>query len=117
MRRAMFLPIPPPPFAPAFPPFLVPVLGTPREGRRDVAIPPTRGPPRPQGLGSLGRRRRRSFGGKSIGAHGWGIELAGQTCPPRVKGAVPCAVRALCEKLAVLHRREFGKFRRLKGRH
>ena len=27
------------------------------------------------------------------------------------------AVRALCEKLAVLHHREFGKFRRLKGRH
>ena len=26
------------------------------------------------------------------------------------------AVRALCEKLAVLHHREFGKFRRLKGR-
>ena len=32
-------------------------------------------------------------------------------------GGVPCAVRALCEKLAVLHHREFGKFRRLKGRH
>ena len=27
------------------------------------------------------------------------------------------AYRALCEKLAVLHRRAFGKFRRLKGRH
>ena len=27
------------------------------------------------------------------------------------------AVRALCEKLAALHHREFGKFRRLKGRH
>ena len=27
------------------------------------------------------------------------------------------AVCALCEKLAVLHHREFGKFRRLKGRH
>ena len=27
------------------------------------------------------------------------------------------AVRALCEKLAVLQHREFGKFRRLKGRH
>ena len=27
------------------------------------------------------------------------------------------AVRALCEKLAVLHHREFGKFRRLKGRY
>ena len=27
------------------------------------------------------------------------------------------AYRALCEKLAVLHHREFGKFRRLKGRH
>ena len=34
-----------------------------------------------------------------------------------LKGGVPCAVRALCEKLAVLHHREFGKFRRLKGRH
>ena len=34
-----------------------------------------------------------------------------------VKGGVPCAVHALCEKLAVLHHREFGKFRRLKGRH
>ena len=34
-----------------------------------------------------------------------------------VLGGVPCAVRALCEKLAVLHHREFGKFRRLKGRH
>ena len=33
------------------------------------------------------------------------------------QGGVPCAVRALCEKLAVLHHREFGKFRRLKGRH
>ena len=32
-------------------------------------------------------------------------------------GGIPCAVRALCEKLAVLHHREFGKFRRLKGRH
>ena len=32
---------------------------------------------------------------------------------------VRCArtVHALCEKLAVLHHREFGKFRRLKGRH
>ena len=30
-----------------------------------------------------------------------------------ILGAVP----ALCEKLAVLHHREFGKFRRLKGRH
>ena len=27
------------------------------------------------------------------------------------------AVRALCEKLAVLHHREFGKFRRLEGCH
>ena len=38
---------------------------------------------------------------------------------PRVRcfGGVPCAVRALCEKLAVLHHREFGKFRRLKGCH
>ena len=34
-----------------------------------------------------------------------------------VLGGVPCAVRALCKKLAVLHHREFGKFRRLKGRH
>ena len=32
-------------------------------------------------------------------------------------GGVPCAVRALCEKLAVLHHREFGKFRRLEGCH
>ena len=32
-------------------------------------------------------------------------------------GGIPCAVRALCEKLAVLHHREFGKFRRLKGCH
>ena len=32
-------------------------------------------------------------------------------------GGVPCAARALCEELAVLHHREFGKFRRLKGRH
>ena len=32
-------------------------------------------------------------------------------------GGIPCAVHALCEKLAVLHHREFGKFRRLKGRH
>ena len=37
--------------------FLVPVLGTPREGRGDAAIPPARGPPRRQGLGGLGRRR------------------------------------------------------------
>ena len=35
----------------------------------------------------------------------------------RPLGGVLCAVRALCEKLAVLHHREFGKFRRLKGRH
>ena len=34
-------------------------------------------------------------------------------CPPLCEGAY----RALCEKLAVLHHREFGKFRRLKGRH
>ena len=34
-----------------------------------------------------------------------------------LRGGVPCTVRALCEKLAVLHHREFGKFRRLKGRH
>ena len=27
------------------------------------------------------------------------------------------AVRALCEKLAVLHHREFGKFRRMEGCH
>ena len=27
------------------------------------------------------------------------------------------AYRALCEKLAVLHHREFSKYRRLKGRH
>ena len=27
------------------------------------------------------------------------------------------AVHALCEKLAVLHHREFGKFRRLEGCH
>ena len=27
------------------------------------------------------------------------------------------AVHAMCEKLAVLHHRESGKFRRLKGRH
>ena len=40
--------------------------------------------------------------------------ICGCTC---VYGCVPCAVRALCEKLAVLHHREFGKFRRLKGRH
>ena len=33
------------------------------------------------------------------------------------RGGVPCAVCALCEKLAVLHHREFGQFRRLKGRH
>ena len=32
-------------------------------------------------------------------------------------GGIPCAARALCEKLAVLHHREFGKFRRLKGHH
>ena len=37
--------------------------------------------------------------------------------PEQLKGGVPCAVRALCEKLAVLHHREFGKFRRLEGRH
>ena len=45
-------------------------------------------------------------------------------CPAAVAGTVfvrgrtvRCAraVRALCEKLAVLHHREFGKFRRLKG--
>ena len=35
----------------------------------------------------------------------------------RCSGGVPCAVRALCEKLAVLNHRDFGKFRRLKGRH
>ena len=40
----------------------------------------------------------------------------GQTGTRDDKGGVPCAVRTLCEKLAVLHHREFGKFR-LKGRH
>ena len=41
---------------------------------------------------------------------------------PKIKGAYRAlcarcarAVRALCEKLAVLHHREFGKFRRLEG--
>ena len=38
-------------------------------------------------------------------------------CCERYRGGVPCAVRALCEKLAGLHHREFGKFRSLKGRH
>ena len=47
--------IPPfPPSCPPFPPFFVPVLGTPKKA--DVAIPPTHGPPRRQGLGSLGWR-------------------------------------------------------------
>ena len=38
---------------------------------------------------------------------------------PPLREQRPCqgAYRALCEKLAVLHHREFGKFRRLKGRH
>ena len=52
---------------------------------------------------------------------GWGWDsrsphLAVHTEAQR-RGGVPCAVHALCEKLAVLHHREFGKFRRLKGRH
>ena len=34
-----------------------------------------------------------------------------------VYGGVPCVVHALCKKLAVLHHREFGKFRRLEGCH
>ena len=33
------------------------------------------------------------------------------------RGTAMGAYRALCGKLAVLHHREFGKFRRLKGRH
>ena len=37
--------------------------------------------------------------------------------PLSARKAVRGAYRALCEKLAVLHHREFGKFRRLKGRH
>ena len=43
-------------FSPLFPVFC-PRFGDPREGRGDVAIPPTHGPPRRQGLGSLGWRR------------------------------------------------------------
>ena len=38
-----------------------------------------------------------------------------QVCGPR--HATRGAYRALCEKLAVLHHREFGKFGRFKGRH
>ena len=45
-----------------------------------------------------------------------GLACAPITCDG-LTGGVPCAVRALCEKLAVLHHREFGKFRRLEGRH
>ena len=69
-----------------------------------------------------------------LGAHQGGRSAGVTICPgsPRqpyrglgggdfmgifVFGGVPCAVRALCEKLAVLRHREFGKFRRLKGRH
>ena len=41
--------------------------------------------------------------------------------PPLLPNVCHCllwgAYRALCEKLAVLHHREFGKFRRLKGCH
>ena len=43
--------------------------------------------------------------------------LCHKFCAKLFCGGVPCAVCALCEKLAVLHHREFGKFRRLKGRH
>ena len=42
---------------------------------------------------------------------------AGEMARSIPQGGVPCAVRALCEKLAVLHHREFGKFRRLEGCH
>ena len=44
-------------------------------------------------------------------------QATGQMANKHVYGGVPCVVHALCEKLAVLHHREFGKFRRLKGRH
>ena len=48
------------------------------------------------------------------------IELAGDEAEGAYRAlCARCAraVRALCEKLAVLHHRGFGKFRRLKGRH
>ena len=48
-----------------------------------------------------------------------GVQCSGPVlyAPYPPSGGVLCAVRALCEKLAVLHHRELGKFRRLKGRH
>ena len=46
-----------PPTCPPLFPFFGPRVGDPREGRGDVAIPRTHGPPRRQGLGSLGWRR------------------------------------------------------------
>ena len=54
-RWAKFFPISPH-VSPPFPNF-GPRVGGPREGRGDVAFPPARGPPRRQGLGSLGWRR------------------------------------------------------------
>ena len=54
-RRAQISPIFPR-LAPLFAIFCARVAD-PREGRGDVAIPPTRGPPRRRGLGSLGWRR------------------------------------------------------------
>ena len=51
------------------------------------------------------------------GAAAFCVFSAGCVACGGVIGGVPCAVHALCEKLAVLHHREFGKFRRLKGRH
>ena len=48
---------------PPFPPFFCARVGDPREGRGDVAIPPTRGPPRRQGLG---REEGEMFGGEAL---------------------------------------------------
>ena len=94
-------------------------LGYP--GTAAVLVPPLCGaspppPPRPPWTdltfgGGLPPRRRLSAS----------LPCSQTTAPPSQGtmnfGGVPCAVCALCEKLAVLHHREFGKFRRLKGRH
>ena len=96
-----------------------------RASFRRLSLPHAPSPPRVYGgcavpQGGVGDRHlvtipqgvvgdRLPWGGERQG--GGGRSLGGRT--------VRCAraVHALCEKLAVLHHREFGKFRRLEGCH
>ena len=109
--------------------------GSPRPGRPSLCPRPPGPPgPSPRRLPSAAsgavwwaspaaRRSARGCGTRSVRRAAGPRARALGPPSPRVGsgvcvwGGVPCAVRALCQKLAVLHHREFGKFRRLKGRH